>query len=146
MGRESAVTADRESLARLAELRDAAQVAFARAYAPYSSFRVGAALLGTDGTIVSGCNVENASYPATICAERSAVGMLIARGIRHFSLLVLVTDADDPAPPCGICRQVLAEFEPTLVIISYGRGGTHRRWTLAELLPVPFDPHFLHHS
>jgi cytidine deaminase len=146
MARDGGATTDRESLSRITELRGKAQLAFERAYAPYSSFHVGAALLGGDGTIASGCNVENASFPATICAERSAVGTLIAQGVRTFSLLVLVTDADEPAPPCGICRQVLAEFAPRLPIVSYTLAGTEARWTLAELLPAPFDPHFLHRS
>ena len=146
MPRETGGASDRESLSRLPELHAAARVAFERAYAPYSEFHVGCAILGGDGTIAIGCNVENASYPATICAERSALGTLIAGGVRSLSMLVLVTDADDPAPPCGVCRQVLAEFAPTLPIISFTTGGAEARWSLDALLPAPFDPHFLHHS
>ena len=138
--------AHRESEAREDELRDAAFAALEQAYAPYSSFRVGAAILAGDGTVAVGCNVENASYPAAMCAERVAVGTLAARGMRQFDLLVIATEADSPTPPCGICRQVLAEFAPALPIVSVTRSGTEARWSLDELLPSPFTPHFLHHS
>ncbi len=132
--------------AREEELRDAAFAALERAYAPYSSFRVGVALLGAEGTVAVGCNVENASYPAAMCAERVAVGTLAAQGVRRFDLLVIATEADSPTPPCGFCRQVLAEFAPSLPIISITRSGAEARWSLAELLPSPFTPSFLHHS
>jgi len=132
--------------ARVDELRDAAFAALEQAYAPYSSFRVGAAILAADGSIGIGCNVENASFPAGMCAERVAVGTLAARGVRQFDLLVIATEADSPTPPCGLCRQVLAEFAPALPIISVTRSGEAERWSLAELLPSPFTPLFLHHS
>ena len=132
--------------ARVDELRDAAFAALEQAYAPYSSFRVGAAILADDGSVAVGCNVENASYPAGLCAERVAVGTLAARGLRRFDLLVIATEADDPTPPCGICRQVLAEFAPALPIVSVTRSGAAARWSLADLLPSPFTPHSLHHS
>ena len=136
----------RDQRARVAELREAAFDALEHAYAPYSEFRVGAALLSTDGTIAVGCNVENASYPACVCAERVAVGVMVSRGVRTFELLVLATEADNPTPPCGFCRQVLAEFAPDLAIVSYTRSGVEARWSLAELLPMPFTPLSLHRS
>ena len=132
--------------ARVEELRTAAFGAMERAYAPYSRFRVGAALLADDGTVGLGCNVENASYPACLCAERVAVGAMVARGVQRFDLLVLATEADSPAPPCGFCRQVLAEFAPALPIVSFTRSGVEERWSLAELLPAPFTPASLQRS
>ena len=130
--------------AGLDALYDVAVASMERAYAPYSNFRVGAALRGTDGSVHPGCNVENASYPATICAERGALLGAVARGVRDFDALVLATDAHEPAPPCGQCRQVLVEFAPDLAIISRTRSGAERRWRLSELLPHPFNPAFLH--
>ena len=129
-----------ESATTQARLREAAFAAMERAYAPYSRFRVGAALLTSDGDVVTGCNVENAAYPSSICAERGAVMAAVAAGHREFALLVLATEAEDPAPPCGQCRQVLVEFAPALPIVSVTRSGDERRWTMAELLPSPFLP------
>jgi cytidine deaminase len=121
-------------------LRERALGAMERAYAPYSSFRVGAALLAADGTVVEGCNVENAAYPAGLCAERVAVGAAVARGLRDFQAIVVATEAETPTPPCGICRQVLMEFAPNLSVLSVTREGAEARWTMSELLPDAFTP------
>jgi cytidine deaminase len=124
-------------------LRERALGAMERAYAPYSNFRVGAALLATDGSIAEGCNVENASYPAGMCAERAAVGAAVSRGSRTFDAIVIATDAEEPTPPCGICRQVLEEFSPHMLVVSWTRSGREARWTLDELLPKAFTPRSL---
>ena len=138
--------ANEAQAARVDELRAAAFAVLDQAYAPYSEFRVGAALLGSDGSIAVGCNVENASYPACVCAERVAVGAMVSRGVRRFDLLVLATEAEHPTPPCGFCRQVLAEFAPALPIISCTRSGNEARWSLADLLPNPFTPLLLNRA
>jgi cytidine deaminase len=121
-------------------LRERALGAMTRAYAPYSRFRVGAALLGADGSITEGCNVENASFPAGMCAERSAVAAAVARGIRSFESITIATEAEEPTPPCGICRQVLEEFAPHLLVVSVTTDGREARWSLDELLPRAFTP------
>jgi cytidine deaminase len=121
-------------------LVERAMAAMERAYAPYSGFRVGAALLAADGSITDGCNVENASYPAGICAERGAIVAAIARGVRDFTAIVIATEADRPTSPCGICRQVMIEFAPDLEVVSVTRDGAHARWTMSDLLPEAFTP------
>ncbi|NIP58197.1 MAG: cytidine deaminase [Gemmatimonadetes bacterium] len=118
-------------------LLERARVVRERAHAPYSGYRVGAALEADDGTVYVGCNVENASYGLTICAERSATAAAVADGRRRFHRIALVSDGPEPIPPCGACRQVLAEFEPDLEIVSEA-GEERVRWTLGELLPRAF--------
>lgn len=130
----------------LGELRERAAGAMNAAYAPYSGFRVGAALLAADGSIAVGCNVENASYPAGVCAERVALGGAVVQGHRQFLAIAIATEAEAPTPPCGICRQALVEFSPDLVVLSVTRGGHEARWSLADLLPHAFTPHSLDHS
>ena len=118
-------------------LVDAARAAQQRAYAPYSRFRVGCALEAEDGRVFVGCNVENASYGLTICAERAAVCAAVVAGAQRFRRAVVVSDADPPAAPCGACRQVLSEFGPHLRVEGVGSAGTVT-WTIAELLPAAF--------
>ena len=117
----------------------AARSAQAHAYAPYSNFRVGAALESLDGTVFTGCNVENASYGLTICAERAAIAAAVGAGARKFRRAVVVSDIDPPAAPCGACRQVLAEFGLDLPIEAVGSRG-RVSWRLSELLPSAFGP------
>ena len=118
-------------------LIDAARAAQQHAYAPYSHFRVGCALEADDGRVFVGCNVENASYGLTICAERAAVCAAVAGGAQRFRRAVVVSDADPPAAPCGACRQVLSEFGPTLRVDGVSPAGSVT-WTIAELLPAAF--------
>ena len=120
-------------------LAEQAWAARKQAYAPYSKFAVGAALLAESGEVYAGCNVENISFGLTICAERSAVAAAIQAGSRKFSGIAIVADTDDAVVPCGACRQFLAEFHPSLPIQTFGRGGVSRSWLLSELLPVPFS-------
>ncbi len=117
----------------------AATEARERAFAPFSHFQVGAALEAMDGTFVSGCNVESASYGLTMCAERVAVFAGVARGYRCFSRVVIVTDTATPTPPCGACRQILWEFAPDAEVILANLSGSVERFTMRELLPHGFD-------
>lgn len=124
------------------QLRAAAEAVRARAYCPYSGFAVGAALEAEDGRMFAGCNVENASYGVTLCAERAALTAAIAGGVRKFRRLAIVAQSDPAVSPCGACRQALAEFGTDLIVEGFGPGGS-RRWTLAELLPDSFGPRSL---
>ena len=119
-------------------LIEAALDARTRAYAPYSKFQVGAALLGHDGTIFQGANVENRTFGLTVCAERSALVAAVSAGVTRFDALVVVTDTAPPAAPCGQCRDSLAEFAVDLPILLVGTDGEQSVRDLAELLPDPF--------
>ena len=125
------------------DLVAAAREARRHAVAPYSSFQVGAALETADGSVVTGCNVENASYGLTICAERVAMFKALSEGHRAFRRIAIVADTEAPTPPCGACRQILWEFggdlEVTLANLTRETG--HHR--LADLLPLPFDGRLL---
>lgn len=119
------------------ELLKIAQEAREHAYAPYSGFKVGAALMDRSGRVFSGCNVENASYGLTVCAERVAVFKAVSEGQSQFSRL-LITGGEEIITPCGACRQVLAEFAPDLVVICASDSGMMVQYDLKELLPQAF--------
>ena len=121
----------------LQELVERAREGAAHAYAPYSQFRVGAAVRGASGQVYSGCNVENASYGATICAERVAIGKLVSAGETVLTAVAVWTGAGEPALPCGICRQVLAEFGKNAVVVVASPSSL-RQTTLSDLFPEPF--------
>jgi cytidine deaminase len=125
--------------AALEALVEAARAVRAHAYAPYSDFAVGAAVLA-GGRVFTGVNVENASFPIGVCAERNAVAAMATSGERRVDAVAVVTDADVPTPPCGGCRQCLWEFGPDAVVVAATMDGERRRWTLAELLPSAFGP------
>jgi len=114
-----------------------AREAMRNAWAPYSEFRVGAAIEASDGRVFVGCNVESASYGLTICAERMALGAAVAAGARSLRRVAVTTEVEPPAAPCGACRQLLAEFGLNLEVIAAGPT-SERRWTLAALLPDAF--------
>lgn len=121
-----------------AKLADMARNARNNAYAPYSKFLVGAALLGRSGRVYTGCNVENASFGLTICAERTALVKAVSEGEREFMALALVGNGPEFTYPCGACLQVLAEFAPEIKIISVDGAGQTRSISLRELLPQVF--------
>lgn len=127
----------------LEKLKAAAMAMLDRAYVPYSHFPVGAALECGDGAVFTGCNVENASYPAGICAERNAISHAVAEGHRDFRRIVIAGRGEDFCVPCGICRQVMREFAPELEIICLNGAGEERIFRLPELLPHSFGPESL---
>ncbi|NDJ35090.1 MAG: cytidine deaminase [Chloroflexi bacterium] len=120
------------------QLIAAAQAARENAYAPYSDYTVGAAVLGANGTVYTGCNVENASYPASICAERVAITRAVAEGERTFLALAIVTA--NGGSPCGICRQVMIEFAPEMRVFIAAGDKLIRETKASALLPDSFDP------
>lgn len=113
------------------------------AYVPYSHFPVGAALLCRDGTVFTGCNIENAAFGPTICAERTAVAKAVSEGHRDFVRIVIAGRSEGLCVPCGVCRQVLREFAPNIEIICLNGAGEERTFTLEELLPHSFGPEYL---
>ena len=116
-----------------------ANEAMDRAYAPYSGYRVGACLKGASGAYYLGCNIENASYSATNCAERTAVYKAVSEAERGFDAIAIVSTGDQPTLPCGVCLQVLSEFcEPDMPIICANRSGKYQLYSLETLLPHPF--------
>lgn len=121
-----------------AELISEARSAREKAYSPYSGFLVGAALLAADGRIFLGCNIENASYGMSMCAERVAIYKAVSEGVREFARLAVVADSPEPVTPCGACRQVMAEFSPDMEVIMANVAGDARCCRLDELLPAGF--------
>ena len=123
-----------------AELIQKAKEAKKQAYAPYSGFHVGAALLCKDGTIFTGCNIENSAYGPTNCAERTAIFKAVSEGFREFEAIAIISDSKQPTAPCGVCRQVMAEFcDPeTFRIVLMNGDGEIRDYLLKELLPLGF--------
>ncbi len=125
-------------IAQANELVTRARAMRARAYAPYSKYFVGAAILGKDGKIYEGCNIENASYGGTVCAERVAVFNAVAAGCREFQAIAITTGGEKPAPPCGFCLQVLSEFSQNLPILLSAPTGDVVHTDLTKLLPFAF--------
>ena len=126
------------------ELIARAVAARERAYAPYSKFKVGAALLGKSGRVYTGCNVENAAYGPSMCAERTAVFKAVSEGEREFEAIAVVTE--NGVSPCGTCRQVMIEFAPEMTVIIADTQGNARRTTVRDLLPDGFTPDHLPHA
>jgi cytidine deaminase len=127
-----------------AELFAAAEAVRARAYAPFSRFKVGVAILADDGKIYSGCNIENAAYPIGNCAEASAIAAMVAGGGKRIKRVYVTGPGSAPVTPCGGCRQRIREFaDQDVVVISHGVDGTPLAQTLAQLLPHSFGPEYL---
>ena len=131
-----------EGAERIEEAVRLARTAMDRAYAPYSGFRVGAAIVAGD-RVFTGQNVENASYPMSACAERNAVAAMVSGGMREIQCVAVVTAAARPTPPCGGCRQVLWEFGPEALVVAETTAGDRAMWALEDLLPDAFGPNDL---
>ena len=125
------------------EMIKAARGAAEHAYCRYSHFPVGAAVLTESGDIFAGCNVENASYGLTMCAERNAIFQAVAHGHQSIRVVVIVTPTDFPTPPCGACRQVINEFGPAAEVVAVAKSGSVLHMPLDDLLPKAFGPHNL---
>lgn len=126
-----------------AALVEAARAARLHAHAPFSRFLVGAALLGADGRVFTGCNIENATYGLTVCAERVAVFKAVSEGYRSFARIAVVADTNEATPPCGACRQILWEFGGDLEVIQANLTGGMAVYRMRDLLPYPFDARVL---
>ncbi|WP_438824213.1 cytidine deaminase [Bacillus sp. JJ1562] len=127
------------------ELINEAKKARELAYVPYSNFKVGAALLTKDGKVYHGCNIENAGYSATNCAERTAIFKAVSEGDKKFVAMAVVADTDRPVPPCGVCRQVISELcQPDMKVYLSNLKGDVQETTINELLPGAFTPEDLH--
>lgn len=120
------------------ELIEVAKKYRENAHAPYSKFKVGAAVLTSSDKVFGGCNIENASYPAGICAERTAISKAVSEGEKNISAIAIIADTDEPCSPCGICRQVMAEFKISKIIMTNLKGNT-KIVTLNEILPFAFS-------
>lgn len=129
-----------ESLEQLIQL---AKEVRQRAHAPYSNFKVGAVLQGSDGRVFTGCNVENATYGLTVCAERVAIFKAVSEGANRFSRIVVVAATRDLTPPCGACRQIIWEFCGDIPVILANLQGKVEHFQMSTLFPYPFDLHFL---
>ncbi|MCX6588393.1 MAG: cytidine deaminase [Acidobacteria bacterium] len=129
----------------MSELARLAIAAREKAFAPYSGFLVGAAVETLDGAVYTGCNIENASYGLTVCAERVAIWKAISEGVKpgEFRRIAVAADSARPTPPCGACRQILAEFAPHATVTLINLQGVTREFTVAELLPESFNASFL---
>ena len=139
----SGIRDPKDAAARIDDLIAAARAVREHAHADYSGFKVGAALETADGTIVTGCNIENATYGLTVCAERVAIFKALSDGHSEFRRMVVVAPPEAPTPPCGACRQVLWEFAGDLEIVLANLNGETGRHRIGELLPQPFDARLL---
>ena len=122
---------------RLIEL---AEIMLSRSYSPYSKFCVGAAVLGKNGKVYTGCNIESASFGATICAERCAISSAVADGCREFSAIAVISSGDDYCSPCGICRQLIFEFGSDIRVLCARTQDDYKEYSISELLPLGFGP------
>lgn len=125
---------------RYASLVAAAMAARRKAYSPYSGVKIGAAVLTSDGRIFSGCNIENASYGLSLCAERTAIFNAVAAGARKIKAIAVVGKSEQFTRPCGACRQVMAEFNPSMLVLRRGENGFAEDVRAEKLLPEPFNP------
>ncbi len=141
--RPAGAFAEPETIHMIDPLVTAARTARKRAHAPFSHFRVGAALETADGQVITGCNIENATYGLTICAERVAVFKAVSEGHKAFRRIAVVADTAEPTPPCGPCRQILWEFAGDLEVILANLKKETGRFRLSALLPLPFDARLL---